>query len=178
MTAPACGWNPVSASPNCDWDPTCPHHGGTMNAQQRLTAYLCSRPGSENMDAYHADFARQILDQHAKEIAARQSSVRFGRTEGLEVTQLGDLLREDATALAVLDADRIAATDDPLTLIRCLHETVAALTEITPAALTAARLNPDAITSEEGPDVADIYGNITQGLARAHDALRDATDCI
>lgn len=30
MTAPPCGWNPTSFSPNCDWDPTCPHHGEPM----------------------------------------------------------------------------------------------------------------------------------------------------
>lgn len=148
-----------------------------MNAQQRLTAYLRSRPGTENMDQYHADYARQILDQHAQEIAARQSSIHFGRTEGLDAVQLADMLREDATALNALGEDQVAATDDPLTLIRCLHETVGALWEIAPAVLAAARLNPGA-TKDESPEVASIHRNVTEGLARAYNALRDATDCV
>lgn len=149
-----------------------------MNAEERLTAYLCQQPGTQRMDQHHADMARAILNQHAEEIAAKGSSVPFGRTEGLGVIQLADMLHEDATALNALGAEWIAGTDDPLTLIRCLHATIGALVAIAPAALTAARLNPESITTGEGPEVADIYGHITQGLARAHNALRDATDCV
>jgi hypothetical protein len=146
-----------------------------VNAEERLTAYLCSRPGSEALDEHHAEFARQILDQHAQEIVARQSKLRFGLTEGLEVVQLADQLREAATTLAA--REDIATTDDPLTLVRCIHETVGALFEIAPAVLTAARLNPEAVTTEDA-GVAAIHHNVTQGLARAYNALRDATNCV
>lgn len=148
-----------------------------MNALERLTAYLCQQPGSENLDTHHAEFAKSLLDQHAEEIAARHSVIRFGRTEGLGVTQLADMLREDATALAALGEEEIAATDDPLTLLRCLHAAVGALFEIAGPALAAARLNQEATTGE-GPDVAAIHDNITKGLTQAHNALRDATDCV
>lgn len=200
-----------------------------MNALERLTAALCSRPGTENMDRHHADLARQILDQHAKELGRErdasywrqrfetEANVRwddgcppggmvcatcgepvesepcpehnpkaivaaghkllFGRIEGFGVVQLADMLREDATALVALGEDEVASTDDPLTLMRCLHATVGALSEIAPAALTAARLNPEA-TAAEDASVAAIHDHVTQGLARAHNALRDATDCI
>lgn len=40
-----------------------------MTALDRLTAYLCQQPGTEHMDAHHADMARQILVQHARELA-------------------------------------------------------------------------------------------------------------
>lgn len=146
-----------------------------MTALERLTDYLCSQPGNGNTDAQNAYMARQILDQHKRELGVG-SSVRFGRTEGLEAVQLADMLREDATALAAL-GDQVAATDDPLTLIRCLHATVGALFEVAPAALTAARLNPEAAKGES-ESVAAIYGSVTQSLARAYNALRDATDCI
>lgn len=146
-----------------------------MNAEERLIADLCSHTGTEAMDEHHAEFARQILDQHAQELAARQSKCRFGRTEGLEVIQLADMLRETATALAA--REDIAATDDPLTLLCCLHETVGALFEIAPAVITAARLNPEATTGEDA-GVAEIHHNVTQGLARAYNALRDATNCV
>lgn len=40
-----------------------------MTALERLTAFLCSTPDTEKLDAYHAVVARQILDQHAHELA-------------------------------------------------------------------------------------------------------------
>lgn len=40
-----------------------------MNALERLTAFLCARPGTENMDEWHADWAKALLDQHAHELA-------------------------------------------------------------------------------------------------------------
>lgn len=145
-----------------------------MNALERLTADLCSHTGTEAMDERHAEFAREILAQHAQEIAAGQSKCRFGRTEGLEVVQLADQLRETATALAA--REDIAATDDPLTLLRCLHETVGALREIAPAALAAADLTGK--TPYTGAGVADIPGRVAVGLGGATNALWDAYNSI
>lgn len=42
-----------------------------MKALERLTAYLCSAPDTEKLDAYHAVVAQQILDQHAHELAEK-----------------------------------------------------------------------------------------------------------
>lgn len=145
-----------------------------MNALERLTAHLCSHPGGESLDAHHAETARQILDQHAQELAARQSKLLFGRTEGLEVIQLADQLRETATALAA--REDVAATDDPVTLLRCLHATVEALREIAPAALTAADL--DGKTVYTGAGVADIPGRVALGLSGATNALWDAYNSV
>ena len=177
MTAPTCGWNPTSFSPDCDWDPTCPQHGDTMTAEQRLIAYLCQRAGTEHMDAHHASMARQILAQHAGEIAASRRNSPSGRTEGLDAIQLADMLRDASTALARLDRKEIENTDDPLTLMRCLYETVEALAEIAPHALTAARLDPQA-AAPSGTGVADIPGRVTVGLGSASAALWDAYNSI
>lgn len=40
-----------------------------MSALERLTAYLCSGPGTEAMDAWHAEWAEGILRMHAHELA-------------------------------------------------------------------------------------------------------------
>lgn len=42
-----------------------------MSALERLTAYLCSNPGSEHMDEEYAAFAARLLDQHAHELAEK-----------------------------------------------------------------------------------------------------------
>jgi hypothetical protein len=138
-----------------------------MNALDRLTAYLCQRPGTGHMDAHHADVARQILTQHARELAAA------GAGES-GVISLADRLREAATALAA--RSDIAETDDPLTLLRCLHATVEALREIAPAALAAADL--DGKTVYMGAGVADIPGRVAVGLGSATNALWDAYNSI
>lgn len=40
-----------------------------MSALERLTAFLCARPGTEDMDEWHADWAARLLSQHAHELA-------------------------------------------------------------------------------------------------------------
>lgn len=130
-----------------------------MTALDRLTAYLCQQPGTENLDAHHADFARQILDQHARELAEQPQTV----------IGLADRLRETATALA--NRADIAATDDPLTLLRCLHATVEALALIAPDALVAADIT-EAPDNSEG--IANIPALVALGLKGATNALWDA----
>jgi hypothetical protein len=48
-----------------------------MDAMERLTAYLCSRPGSESLDGFHQNFAEQILRQHAHELAEKIRNAPF-----------------------------------------------------------------------------------------------------
>jgi hypothetical protein len=137
-----------------------------VNALERLTAYLCQQPGTGHMDAHHADFARQVLGQHAQELAAAAGESG--------VIPLADRLRETATTLAA--RSDVATTDDPLTLMRCLHSTLEALAGIAPAALAAADL--DGKTSYTGAGVAGIPGRLNVGLASATNALWDAYNSI
>lgn len=48
------------------------------SALERLTAYLCSKPGSEHMDEEYAAFAARLLRQHAGEVveAERAAALR------------------------------------------------------------------------------------------------------
>lgn len=142
-----------------------------MNAEERLSAYLCSRPGTERMDQHHADFARDILNQHAKELADARSSIPFGRTEGLTPDQLADMLRDDAIALAA-SIENAATVDDPLTLVRCLHATVEALTAIAPAAFDAAWAGSDNNATH------DIRCHVRDGLTLAQEGLWAAANSI
>lgn len=194
-----------------------------MNAEDRLTAYLCQQPDTEHMDAHHADMARQILAQHAKELGREgdasywrqrfenEANVRWDdgcppggmvcatcgepvesepcaehnpktilaaqtATTELRVISLADQLRATATALADLNPAVIAATDDPLTLLRCLHSTVEALSSVTPSALAAADL--DGKAPYTGSGVADIPGRVAVGLGSATNALWDAYNAV
>lgn len=49
-----------------------------MDALERLTAYLCSNPGSEAMDEEYAAFAARLLRQHAHELAEKQREYAGG----------------------------------------------------------------------------------------------------
>ena len=142
-----------------------------MNAEERLIAYLCQNPGTEHMDTHHAEVARQILAQHSKELA--EASPWPWDTADMGVIPLADLLRATSTALA--DRTDIAATDDPLTLLRCLHATVQALTEITPGALAAADITNAPGTTD---GIANIPGLVALGLKGATSALWDAYNAV
>lgn len=68
-----------------------------MDAMERLTTYLCSRPGSEGMDEFHRGFADQILRQHGRELAQAQR-LTLERDPGISEENL----------IRVIDPDRRA----------------------------------------------------------------------
>lgn len=60
-----------------------------MSALERLTAYLCSRPGTEDMDAWRAEWAEGILRMHAHELAERlRASEPTAQLVGLDTAGL------------------------------------------------------------------------------------------
>lgn len=48
-----------------------------MDALERLTAFLRAQPGTEGMDAWHAEWAEALLRQHAHELAEKIRAAPF-----------------------------------------------------------------------------------------------------